>query len=145
MKYLLPFIALIQFTAFQQLVNGRLSITSGGFNNSKGKAVLFLFRKEDKIPESSFKTLFANINNNEAAFQFLDLPYGEYAAILLHDENNNGKIDHSLGLPFEQLSYSNNWQLGFFTGMPTFAKLKFWFSSSEANQNIYITYKKNKK
>jgi uncharacterized protein (DUF2141 family) len=144
MKYLSLILAIAFMTAFKQPTEGTLTINTASFNNDKGKAVLFLFRKNDGIPNSPFKTLSADIKDNKANFQFQNLPYGEYAIILLHDENNNGKIDHSFGLPSEQLGYTNNWELGFFTGMPTFSKLKFQFSATAQTQSINITYKKNK-
>jgi uncharacterized protein (DUF2141 family) len=144
MKYLSLIAAITFMSAFRQQTEGTLTINTASFNNGKGKAVVFLFRKSDGIPNSPFKTLSVNIKDNNADFQFQNLPYGEYAIILLHDENNNGKIDHSFGLPSEQLGYTNNWELGFFTGMPTFSKLKFQFSATAQTQSINITYKKNK-
>ena len=72
------------------------------------------------------------------------MAYGDYAAILVHDENGNGKIDHSFGLPAEQLGYTNNWTLGVFTGMPSFAKLKFSFNADRQSVPVSITYKKGK-
>jgi uncharacterized protein (DUF2141 family) len=144
MKFLLLLLSATLMMAFIQPTEGTLIINTSGFNNDKGKAVLFLFRKEDAIPKKPFKTLSVEIKNNKAEFQLQHLAYGEYAAMLLHDENENGKIDHSFGFPSEQLGYSNNWELGVFTGMPTFSKLKFQFSSTSQVQNITITYKKNK-
>jgi uncharacterized protein (DUF2141 family) len=131
--------------AFKQQGNGTLTINSGNFNNDNGKAVLFLFRKDDKIPHNSFKTITTEIKDKKAVFEIQNLAFQVYAIMLLHDENNNGKIDHSMGLPSEQLGYSNHWELGFFTGMPTFSKLKFQFSATQHFQNINITYKKNKR
>jgi uncharacterized protein (DUF2141 family) len=145
MKYLSLILAITFMSAFKQQTEGTLTINTASFNNGKGKAVAFLFRKSDDIPNTPFKTLSVNIKDNKADFQFQNLPYGEYAIILLHDENSNGKIDHSMGLPSEQLGYSNNWELGFFTGMPTFSKLKFQFSAGAKTQSINISYKKNKK
>jgi uncharacterized protein (DUF2141 family) len=145
MKCLLIFLLSNALTSNSQTMNGTLTVNTSDFNNDKGKAVLFLFRKDDKIPSSPFKTFSVEIKNKKAVFKIQNLDFAEYAIILLHDENDNGKIDHSMGLPNEQLGYSNNWELGFFTGMPTFSKLKFQFSAIAQTQNINITYKKNKK
>ena len=142
MKYLSISFLFMALTAFKQQPNGTLTINTSNYNNDKGKAVLFLFRKDDKIPNNPFKTIITEIKDKKAVFEIQNLAFDDYAIILLHDENNNGKIDHSFGLPSEQLGYSNNWELGFFTGMPTFNKLK--FSSASLIQNINITYKKNK-
>ena len=117
-----------------------LSFHASGFTHNKGKAVIFLFRKSDAIPKSPFLTTSASIVNGNALITFPDLPYGEYAAILLHDENNNGEIDHSFGIPSEPLGYTNNWTLSLFSGMPSFQKLKFQFSAISLLQNISISF-----
>jgi uncharacterized protein (DUF2141 family) len=142
-------ISLIILTTFlvplKKQESGKLIIYADNFNNDKGKAILFLFRQNDEIPNGAFKKVNAIIKNKKAEFEVQDLPYGSYAAILLHDENNNNKIDHYLGVPSEQLGYSNGWELGFFSGMPTFEKLKFEFTKNNTPLNISITYKRNKK
>lgn len=145
MKYPLVSLMFIMLTAFKQPANSTLTVNTSNYNNDNGKAVLFLFRKDDKIPSSPFKTVSTEIKNKKAVFEIPNLVFDDYAIIILHDENNNGKIDHSLGLPNEQLGYSNKWEIGFFTGMPTFSKLKFPFSATQKVQNISITYKRNRK
>ena len=145
MKYLAISVVIMVLMALKQEGNGTLTINSGNFNNDKGKAVLFLFRKDDKIPINPFKTITTEIKDRKVIFEIQNLAFDEYAIMLLHDENADGKIDHSMGLPNEQLGYSNNWELGFFTGMPTFSKLRFQFLATEKIQTINITYKKFKK
>jgi uncharacterized protein (DUF2141 family) len=145
MKYLSISLLLLALTAFKQQPGETLTIHTNNFNNNKGKAILFLFRKNDKIPSNPFKTISTEIIDKKAIFEIQNLAFDDYAIILLHDENDNGKIDHAMGFPSEQLGYSNNWELGFFTGMPTFSKLKFEFSSTKQIQDISITYLKNKK
>ena len=128
--------------AAQPVNIGILSFNATGFSNDKGSAQILLYRNGDKIPDGPFKTAVSSIKNKTATISLTGIPYGYYAAILLHDENNNNKIDHSFGLPSEQLGYTNHWTLGFFTGMPTFTKLKFAFSPTATIQEIHITYKK---
>ncbi len=128
----------------QRSDTGTLRFATSNFSNDQGKAVLFLFRKSDKIPDKPFMTVSCNIERKMASILLPGIAFGNYAAILLHDENSNGRIDHSFGLPFEQLGYSNNWKLGFFTGMPTFSKLEFQFSPASQNKQIKISYKTKK-
>ena len=145
MKHLSISLLFMALTAFKQQPSGTLTVNTNNYNNNNGKAVLLLFRKDDKIPNNPFNTIATEIKDKKAVFEIQNIAFDDYAIILLHDENDNGIIDHSFGLPSEQLGYSNNWELGFFTGMPTFSKLKFQFSTSAQTQNITITYKKNKK
>jgi len=89
-----------------------------------------LCREEDDVPKKPFKHIKAEIVNNESVIPVIDLPYGEYAVILVHDKNKSGITDHKWGMPAELLGYNNNWKLNFFSGMPNFEKLKFYYSPS---------------
>ena len=52
-----------------------------------------------------------------------DIPAGEYAIKLFHDENSNGVIDKNLiGIPTEGYGFSNN---GGAMGQPSFSDAKF--------------------
>jgi len=47
--------------------------------------------------------------NGELVHRFDDLPPGPYAVQVLHDENDNGKLDKNfLGIPSEDYGFSNN-------------------------------------
>jgi len=103
----------------------RLTIVAGNFRSSAGVAVVNLFREHDDIPKAPFRTMSVKINDGRSVITFENLPAGDYAAILFHDENSNGTIDHRFGFPKEPMGFSNNWRLSLFSGMPTFEKLKF--------------------
>jgi uncharacterized protein (DUF2141 family) len=46
---------------------------------------------------------------NEAVFEFRDLPPGRYAVQVMHDENDNGKLDTNfMGMPVEGYGFSRN-------------------------------------
>jgi uncharacterized protein (DUF2141 family) len=45
----------------------------------------------------------------EETFHFPDLPPGSYAVMVMHDENDNGKLDSNfMGMPIEGYGFSNN-------------------------------------
>ena len=49
---------------------------------------------------------------DQAHFVFKDLPAGDYAVLVTHDENGNGKLDtNMLGVPVEGYGFSNNREL----------------------------------
>lgn len=102
-----------------------LTVKTTNFETTQGVAVINLFREQDDLPKKPFKTLTTRIQNGIAIFTFDALPSGDYAAIVYHDENANGTIDHKMGFPNEPMGFSNNWNLSLFSGMPTFRKLKF--------------------
>ena len=107
-----------------------LTIKVSGYKSNIGQSLLKIFRKEDNMPKNPFITLKSSIINNEATFIVKDLVYGDYAAIIVHDQNSNNEIDHSFGIPSEPLAFTNNWKLSIFSGMPSFEKLKFTFSKT---------------
>lgn len=55
---------------------------------------------------------------------FENLPNGSYAAIVYHDEKDNGALDHKLAFPGEPMGFTNNRSLSLFSGMPTFTEAK---------------------
>ncbi|MEP7043082.1 MAG: DUF2141 domain-containing protein [Dokdonella sp.] len=59
----------------------------------------------------------------QESFHFANLPPGAYAVKVLHDENDNGKLDTNfMGMPIEGYGFSNNPQL---LRKPTFDEAKF--------------------
>ena len=62
--------------------------------------------------------------------EFVELPEGEYAVVVVHDENDNGKLDSGfLGFGGENYGYSNNVKPWF--GRPDFEDAKFTVSQPE--------------
>lgn len=64
------------------------------------------------------------INDGKAKVVFSNLPQGIYALNVLHDENNNGKIDKGLIKPKEGIGFSNYTKIGL-TNKPNYKKASF--------------------
>jgi len=108
------------------------------FKHDKGVAIVNLFRAEDNLPKEPFRQERVTIINGIAIVKFENLEYGVYAAIAFHDENSNGELDHSWGIPSEPIGFTNRWKLSLFSGMPNFNKLKFIFSQHNNEHNIEL-------
>ncbi|HNK59314.1 MAG TPA: DUF2141 domain-containing protein, partial [Leptospiraceae bacterium] len=82
------------------------------FRNNDGQALINLFNKSDGFPskrDKAFQSQKLPIHSNMATFHFKDIPCGEYAIGIMHDENNNLKMDTNLiGIPKEGYGVSNN-------------------------------------
>jgi len=110
--------------------NYSLTIKVEGLENSEGTVVFALYNKEGSIPDQKFKKFFrkdkASINSKISEFTFNNLPEGLYAVTILHDENNNGKIDTKfmLPLPDEGVGFSNYDDFGL-SNRPNFEKASF--------------------
>lgn len=60
--------------------------------------------------------------------QIEDLPSGEYALAVFHDENGNGKLDTNwLGIPKEKVAFSKGKMKTF--GPPKYRECSFWITS----------------
>ena len=64
-----------------------------------------LYLKCDKDPKRIAKSLPAS---GAASVKFGDLVPGTYVLVLLHDENENNKLDTMLGIPKEGFGFSRN-------------------------------------
>ena len=77
-----------------------LTVSVSYLRNSNGNVVFALYNREDAFPDEHYKKYYkmlrGKITNNSSIVIFKDLPNGEYAVIILHDENNDGKIKKSL-------------------------------------------------
>ena len=105
-----------------------LTVEVENLRNSKGLVQFALYNKDGSIPDEHYKNYFkmekATINNDKAEVTFSNLPEGDYAVNILHDENNNGKVDKGFVLPKEGIGFSNYASIGL-TNRPYFKKASF--------------------
>lgn len=96
----------------------RLQIHVTGFRNNKGKAGGVVFASPRGWPEDRSHAVvhggFA-IHGREANEEFR-VPPGRYAIAVIHDENENQKLDRNiLGIPKEGFGFANNPRVTFST------------------------------
>jgi uncharacterized protein (DUF2141 family) len=118
----------ITSTINAQQNTGKIIVQVNGFKNNNGKARLLIFSSKDKefFPkekDKAYAKFIVPIKNNQVFFTFENLPYGDYAISVHHDEDNNGKVNTNwLGIPNEGLGASNDAKGKF--GPPSFEKAK---------------------
>ncbi len=105
-----------------------LTIRASGFMHARGSAVVRLFAAGDNVLGAGRWQLHAPIEGGAVVFRFRGLPAGTYAAVVFHDENDNGVIDHGLLGPSEPLGFSGGFVLSLLSGRPDFERLKFDFN-----------------
>ena len=105
-----------------------LNIEVTNLRNSKGVVQFALYNKDGTIPDEQFKNYFrigtSPIVDGKSNFTFEYLPEGKYAVSILHDENENGKVDKGLIKPKEGIGFSNYKSIGF-SNRPNFSKASF--------------------
>jgi uncharacterized protein (DUF2141 family) len=66
------------------------------------------------------------------------LARGTWAIAVIHDENNNHRLDTLAGIPREGFGFSNNPPIGF--GAPRFAAARFTLGGDAAQQQVVMRY-----
>jgi uncharacterized protein (DUF2141 family) len=116
-----------------------LTITVEGLRNSKGVLQFAIYTAKGSIPDENFKRYYkkhvVSIISNTAGYTFENLPKGNYAINILHDENEDGKIGKRFILPTEGIGFSNYTSIGI-SNRPKFEKTKF-----ELSRNLEKTIK----
>ncbi|WP_339815452.1 DUF2141 domain-containing protein [uncultured Imperialibacter sp.] len=104
---------------------GKLVVKVTNPGDLKGQVMVGLFDKEDNFLKKPVKGVSAKATAEGQELVFENLPYGEYAVSVIHDENENGELDTFLVIPTEPYGFSNN-VMGKF-GPPSFEQTKISF------------------
>jgi uncharacterized protein (DUF2141 family) len=116
-----------------------VKITLRGFAESGGLARGAVFGSPAGWPDEwtlhAYAKIAVPIEKNTATIDLPDTPYGAYAIIVYHDQNENGKLDTGfMGIPAEKFGFSNNPKIGIKT--PSFDATS--FKVSKEKQEIAI-------
>jgi uncharacterized protein (DUF2141 family) len=126
--------------AGQPLCTLRIHVT--GFRNGKGVAGGTVFASPEGWPEDPTKSVVQGgfpIQGNEAKEEF-QIPPGRYAIAVMHDENENHKLDKNfLGIPKEGFGFANNPRIGM--SAPSFDAAAHQVNCPETDVEIRLIYK----
>lgn len=91
---------------------GDLTIEIKDIRSNLGKLQIAVFDQAEAFKNSDINNLYAAftlpINDKESSITLHNLPKGDYAVTLFHDENNNNDIEmSSMGIPQEGYGTSN--------------------------------------
>jgi uncharacterized protein (DUF2141 family) len=143
-SYLLFFMLIVLSGAGRPLHDkkGSIIIEIEGSRNDKGYLLVSLFNEAQGFPsdgKKAFRKASVNVNKGITLVEFNDIPEGAYAAALLHDENNDQKMNLSfLGFPKEGYAFSNN-SMGL-AGPPSFQKASFFHHGVRTVHRIKLRY-----
>ena len=114
-----------------------LTITVDNIKNSDGLIIIGIYNSEATFPKDPFIRKKVEIVDHKASIIIKGIEYGEYAISVLHDENNNNKIDfHFYGSPSEKTAASNNAKG--FLGPPKWLDAKFTINKKSTTININL-------
>jgi uncharacterized protein (DUF2141 family) len=118
-----------------------LQVELTGLRNDKGHVLASLYNSPVGYPDDpskAFRKQKILIRNRKATLTFSSIPAGTYALAILHDENDDLKMNTNwIGLPKEGYGFSNN-VMGTF-GPPSFKKASFRCNGSKDSKIIIRT------
>jgi uncharacterized protein (DUF2141 family) len=129
-------------TLTRHLRLGVLTIELVALRNRRGVVNVALFDSPDGYPSNAELAVRCgkfSITDVPLIIQFEDLPYGEYAATLHHDENGDSKLTcNALGIPKEGIGFSGNPKI--WKGIPPFHRSAFQFTPDAKEISITMKY-----
>jgi uncharacterized protein (DUF2141 family) len=117
-----------------------LEITVTNIRNSTGTIKWAVFKNETQFKkyDDYVDAGYVNAKQGNVIITTKNIPDGNYAISVYHDENNNSEIDFNfLGLPTEGFGFSNNPVIYF--GPPSFRECCF-DKSGKKNVSIKVKY-----
>ncbi|MCK5831798.1 MAG: DUF2141 domain-containing protein [Methylococcales bacterium] len=119
---------------------GDLLIKVTGAKTSKGKLIVYVYRKQDNIFKSNpYLIEKSEIYSGAGTVSFKNLPFERYSIMAFHDINNNSIMDHNfMKLPTEAFGFSNNWNLSLLSGKPTFKKTSVSFNEGQTEIQVEV-------
>jgi uncharacterized protein (DUF2141 family) len=117
--------------------SGSIIIRTVNLSSDEGCVRVALFDSEESFTIEPLMGESGEITGKVSEVIFENVPFGDYAVAVFHDENNNEEMDTNfLGIPSEAYGFSNGAEGTF--GPPDFDEAKFHFNSFEAIIEIEV-------
>lgn len=122
---------------------GTVVVDVVGFEHDRGQALVALYLTAKGFPDDprhAHQKVAAPIRGDRARVTFTEVPAGEFAVAVLHDENGNLKMDTGfLGMPTEGYGFSRDARRPF--GPPSFDDAKLRVAPGETREiTVHLDY-----
>ena len=119
--------------------NASVEVIVKNIKAPRGTIRIGLFTNQKDFMKTPIQGKIVKATGTEVAVIFENLPAGDYAVSVIHDENENGELDSNrMGIPKEGFAFGNN-AMGSF-GPPTFDKAKISLNGKNIVQTINLKY-----
>lgn len=112
--------------------NPQLTLKISNIEKMQGEIIIGIFNQDKNFLKDGFaiKNYKIKVDKNTAFITINDLPKGEYAITMYHDENSDNECNRNfMGIPKEGYAFSNNFKPKF--GPPKFKDCKFDLSENK--------------
>jgi len=133
MNYLIIFFSLLFMNTSSD--KHTLTVTVSNIKTMEGTLEIGIFDSGHRFLEEgqALRSISIDVNNHTETFVVKNLPKGNYAVTLYHDENGNKECDRNfMGIPKEPYAFSNNYRPRF--SAPTFEDCAFELSADKSVQ-----------
>ncbi|MBN2868330.1 MAG: DUF2141 domain-containing protein [Flavobacteriaceae bacterium] len=110
-----------------------ITVTIQNIKNDKGSVLLGLHTEDTFMKGPGIKNLTSKIENGQVTVTFTNVEAGTYAIMVMHDENDNKRMDFENGMPLESYGMSNN-PMSY--GPPQYSDAKFEVKNKDLEFNI---------
>ncbi|NJR40790.1 MAG: DUF2141 domain-containing protein [Leptolyngbyaceae cyanobacterium CSU_1_4] len=119
-----------------------LTVELRGLRSNLGVINIGVFSSQEGFPDDATRAVRSGcfpISTLPLLLTFNDLPFGQYAATVHHDENMDGELNTNLlGIPTEGIGFSGNPKI--WRGVPAFERTRFEFSPANSTVSIRVKY-----
>lgn len=118
-----------------------LDLQIQGLRNTNGSIHLCLSRSPAHFPDCTGEPGLIRRTVSAASaghIRIRDVPPGDYAVSVIHDENGNGRLDKFVGIPREGFGFSRNPRLRM--GPPRFEECRVTIGQETSRQTIAMKY-----
>ena len=127
----------------QTPTSGSITAVITKLRSTDGHVLISLYNKAEGFPKDHDAVIqtaaIAPEDSGQVTATFEDLPYGDYAIAVLHDEDLNGNMTFgAFHLPKEGYCFSNNVKVRF--KAPKFKKARFPLDSENVTQTLRMNY-----
>lgn len=134
-KYILTVLTL--FTVSFTFAQSNVEVVIKKIKGTAGSLRVALFNSEEQFLKTPYKGEIVKISGETVTVVFKNVPAGTYGASVIHDENENEKMDTGMmGIPKEGFGFSND-AMGMF-GPPKFKEASFVLP---ATKSVSVTLK----
>lgn len=132
-------IILLLFNSLKGLSQGSIEVTVQNIREAKGTIRVGLFNKDEDFLVKAIDGKIVKASGAEVTIVFENLQPGDYAVSIIHDKNENGRLDKNfIGIPKEGFAFGNNAMNTF--GPPDFKDAKVKVDGNRVKQVIKMKY-----
>jgi uncharacterized protein (DUF2141 family) len=130
-------VVLVSAAGAESTALGSVTVVPVGLENSRGSLLAQLSNSSEVFEGQgeAFRSADVKLVDEQVVVVFENVPYGDYALKVFHDENDNQKLDTNfVGMPKEKFGFSND-AMGRF-GPPSFEQARFRLEESATTLRI---------